>query len=368
MGYRFEHKSKLLSFGEYPIVTLKMAREQRDAAKRLLAEGIDPSLHKKEVQAAKLAEKRNAFEFIAREWYETQTVDKTPGDRRRKIYMLERFCFPVLGKKNMAKIDATDILAVVKPLEQNGKVDMAHRALQYINMVYRYAIASGRVKHNIVTDIRGALRPKRPQHRASITDTEKIGRLLLDLDEFTGFYQTKCALQLIPLFFVRSTELREAVWTEFDFKERLWRIPATRMKMRMPHIVPLATQSIHILTSLREYTGRSRFVFPSVRTYERPISKSTMLNAIRFMGYRKDVLSIHGFRSMASTLLNELGYNRDWIERQLAHRERDSSRDAYNYAQYLPQRQKMMQEWADYLQGLLEKARESNQSDGINFR
>lgn len=360
MAYRFEQKNKLLSFGEYPTVSLKMARERRDAAKKLLAEGIDPSEHKKQVKKAKLAEKANTFEQVAREWYETQTIDKSPGNRRRKIFMLERFCFPVFGDKVMDQVEIADILSVIKPMEQKDKIDMAHRALQYINMVYRYALAVGRAKHNIAADIRGALRPKRPIHRAAITDKDEIGRLLLDIDSFNGYYQTKCGLQLMALFFVRSSELIEAEWTEFNFEEKIWRVPAERMKMRMPHIVPLAIQAIHILKGLREYTGASRYVFPSVKTYEKHIAKSTLLVALRYMGYKKEVLSVHGFRSMASTTLNELGYNRDWIERQLAHKERNSARDAYNYAQYLSQRKTMMQEWADYLDTLRERAKNSN--------
>ena len=359
MTYRFDKKSKLLSFGEYPIVSLKMARERRDEAKRLLAGGIDPSAHKKEVRAAARAEDASLFETIVREWHETQ-VDKTPGDQRRKMHILETHCFPTLGKMPIRKIEAPDILAVIKPLDQCGRVDMAHRVLQYCNMVFRYAIATGKAKHNIAADIRGALRSKSPVHRAAITDAGKIGRLLLDLDGYDGYFQVRCALRLIPLFFVRASELRYAEWSEIDFDDKLWRIPAGRMKMRLPHIVPMAEQAIQILTGLREYTGNSRLVFPSIKSNGNPIAPATMLHALRCMGYRKQEMSVHGFRAMASTLLNELGYNRDWIERQLAHKERDTARDAYNHAQYLPQRRRMMAEWADYLDGLREKARQES--------
>jgi integrase len=363
LAYRFDKKSKLLSFGEYPAVSLKMARDRRDAAKRLLAEGIDPSQHKKTVQAAKIAEEASAFEKIAREWHETRTVDNSPADRRRKLYTLEKYLFPALGKMSIAKIEAPDLLAIVKPLEMEESVELAHRVLQYCGMAFQYAIATGKTRHNIVADMRGALRPKRPVHRASIIDTGKIGRLLLDLDEYEGQFQVRCALRLIPLFFVRASELRYAEWAEFDFDDRLWRIPADRMKMRSPHVVPLAKQSISILTGLREYTGNGRLVFPSARTNGRPIAPATMLHALRCMGYRKQELCVHGFRSTASTLLNELGYNRDWIERQLAHKEKNEIRAAYNYAQYLPQRRKMMDEWADYLDTLREKAREEKSNE-----
>ena len=357
MAYRYDKKNKLLSFGEYPAVSLKMARDRREAAKRLLAEGIDPSQHKKAVQASKIAEEANAFEHIAREWHDTLTLGNSLADRRRKLYTLEKYLFPALGKISISKIEASDLLAVAKPLEMES-VELAHRVLQYCGMVFRYAIATGKAKHNIVADLRGAIRPKRPVHRASITDSRAFGALLLELDAYEGQYHVRCALQLMPLFFVRASELRYAEWSEFDFDERLWRIPAERMKMRLPHIVPLAKQAIQILTGLREFTGRGRLVFPSVRTSGKPIAPATMLHALRCMGYRKQQLCVHGFRSTASTLLNELGYNRDWIERQLAHIEKDTVRAAYNYAQYLPQRRKMMDEWAEYLDALRDKARE----------
>jgi integrase len=357
MGYRFEGKNKLLSFGEYPAVSLKMARDRRDEAKRLLAESIDPGDRKKEIKAAKLAEETNSFENIAREWHETQTAGSTPGNRRRKIYTLEKFLFPSLGKMPIISIEAKDILAIVKPLETRDSLAIAHRVLQYCAMVFRYAIATGKAKHNIVADMRGAIRSIKPTHRATITDTAKIGNLLLAIDEYEGYFQVRCALRLVPLFFVRASELRYAQWSEFDFDEKLWRIPADRMKMREPHIVPLSEQAIHILSGLREYTGNSRLVFPSIKATGKPIAPATMLHALRCMGYTKKELCVHGFRSMASTLLNELGFNRDWIERQLAHKEKDHVRAAYNYAQYLPERRRMMDEWAKYLDGLREKAR-----------
>lgn len=360
MGYRYEGKSKLLSFGEYPAVSLKMARDRREEAKRLLAEGIDPSERKKATKAAKLAEKANEFEHVAREWHETRTLDNTYADRHRKLYTLEKYVFPSLGKTLIARIEAADILAIVKPLEAES-VEIAHRVMQYCGMIFRYAIATGRIKHNIVADLRGALRPKRPVHRAAIVDAKKIGNLLLDIENYEGYFQVRCALQLMPLLFVRASELRYAEWSEFDFEDRLWRIPASRMKMRIPHIVPLSWQAVRILCGLKEYTGSGRLVFSSIKGNNKPIAPATMLHALRCMGYKKQELCVHGFRSMASTLLNELGYNRDWIERQLAHQEKDSARAAYNHAQYLPQRRIMMDEWADYLERLHTKAKQEQQ-------
>lgn len=357
MDYRYFDKRKVLSIGEYPAVSLKMARERREEAKKLLAQGIDPGEHKKQAKLAKLVEMQNSFENIAREWHETQTADCTKANRARKLQTLDRYCFPVFGKKAIDKVEAVDVLPILKSLEEENRIDMAHRVKEYMSMVMRYAVATGRAKHNFMADIHGAIRPRRPVHRASITEPAKAGQLLLDIENFTGYYQTKCALQLLPMLFVRLDELRLAEWAEFDFEDSLWRIPAERMKMRIPHIVPLATQAVAILKGLREYTGQSPYVFPSVKSHERPMGKATLLHALRGMGYRRDVMTVHGFRSMASTMLNELGYNRDWIERQLAHKEKDSTRDAYNYAQYLSQRKTMMQEWADYLTALLEKTR-----------
>lgn len=358
MAYRFNMKSKLLSFGEYPIVSLKEAREQRDAAKKLLAQDIDPSQHKKELRAARIAEEANSFKSVALEWYETQTSHNTPAHRRRVIYNLEKYLFPALGRKAISSLEASDLLAVAKPLESES-ARISHRVVQLCGKIFRYAIANSKTKHNITADLRGALRPITVRHHAGLTDPLGVGKLLLDLDNFTGFFQTHCALRLLPLVFVRATELRKAEWKEIDFEDKLWRIPAERMKMRSPHYVPLSEQALAIFHSLHGVTGDGKYIFPGTRGNGNVISPSTMLNALRFMGYRKDVMSIHGFRTMASTLLNELGYNRDWIERQLAHQERDGVRDAYNCAQYLPQRRKMMQEYADYLDTLREKARQA---------
>lgn len=362
MAYRFDGKSKLLSFGEYPTVSLKEARERRDEAKKLLARDIDPGQHKKELRAARIAEEANNFKAIALEWYETQTTQNTPAHRRRLIYNFEKYIFPALGKKPISTIEAQDLLALVKPFEGDA-IRVAHRIVQMCGKVFRYAIATGRAKHNITADLRGALRSIPVKHHAGLTDPLEVGKLLLDLDNFTGFFQTHCALKLLPLLFVRATELRRAEWKEIDFEDRMWRIPAERMKMRSPHYVPLAEQSLAILRKLHAATGDGKYVFPGTRGNGNVISPSTMLNALRFMGYRKDVMCIHGFRTLASTILNELGYNRDWIERQLAHQERNSVRDAYNSAQYLPQRRTMMQEYADYLDTLREKARTSTAND-----
>ena len=356
MAYRFEGKSKLLSFGNYPALSLREAREKRDEARKLLAQGIDPAAHKREEHKARLTAQRDSFQNIAREWHEVRLAEFSEKHRGTVMYRLETYIFPGIGAKHITKLDTPDILAVVKPLEQKGLHETSRRLLQIINQVFRYAIATGRAKHNIAADLRGALRPRRVTHRAAIVEPSNVGQLLRDIDAYEGYYPLVCALKLAPLVFTRPTELRAARWSEFDLDEKEWRIPAERMKLRRQHIVPLSTQAVSILEDLYEATGDGTFLFPSIRTATRPISDATMLNALRRMGYQKQEMSVHGFRAIASTLLNELGYNRDWIERQLAHGEGNDVRSAYNHAEYLPERRRMMQEWADYLDKLRDGA------------
>ena len=329
MAYRFDGKSKLLSFGEYPTVSLKDARERREEAKRMLSRGIDPSDHKRQLRQARAIAERDSFQNIAREWHETRMAEFSEKHQGTVMYRLETYIFPAIGKTHIAKLETRDVMEVVKPLEQRGNYETSRRVLQIISQVFRYAVITGRAKHNVAADLRGALRPRKTVHRAAVLEPEKVGQLLRDIDAYEGYFPLVCALKLAPLVFTRPTELRAAQWKEFDLEAGEWRIPAERMKMRRQHLVPL-----------------------SIRTEVRPISDATMLNALRRMGYQKHEMSVHGFRSIASTLLNELGYNRDWIERRLAHGEQDEVRAAYNYAEYLPERRKMMQAWADYLDGL----------------
>jgi integrase len=356
LAYRFDKKTKLLSLGEYPAVSLKDARERREEAKKLLAQDIDPGLHRKVLRDARLTEAANTFQAIALEWHENKTTDFTEKHRQLILYRLETYLFPAFGKMAVTKIEAPDILAVARPFEQKGMVETAHRLVQLVGQVLRYAIATGRAKHNVAADLRGALRSRKVTHRATITEPKKIGQLLRSLDGYEGYFPLRCALRLAPLVFVRPTELRAAEWSEINFAEKEWRIQAHRMKMKQQHIVPLSRQALEILEELYARTGDGKYLFPSIRTNDRPISDVTMLAALRRMGYEKHEICTHGFRSMASTLLNELGYNGDWIERQLAHGERNDVRAAYNYAEYLPERRKMMDEWATYLDGLRKKA------------
>ncbi|MDR1684917.1 MAG: integrase arm-type DNA-binding domain-containing protein [Desulfovibrio sp.] len=352
LDYRFDGKRKTLALGAYPAFSLKEARAHREEAKEQLAKGIDPAAHKQAVKAAVKAETDNTFEIIAREWFAKHSPQWTESNSIRTLARLVKDIFPLLGSKPVSRITALELLAALRRIEERGAVDTAHRVLQDCSRIFRYAIATGRAERDTAADLRGALAPVRGGHFSSITDTADIGALLRDIDAYTGNIVVRAALRLAPYVFVRPGELRRAKWEEFDLAGAEWRIPAERMKMRVLHIVPLARQVVEILTDLHRYTGQGRFLFPSMRAASAPISDMTLLAGLRRLGYGKDEMTVHGFRSMASTLLNELGYSVDWIERQLAHGERNSVRAAYNYAQYLPERRRMMQEWADYLDGL----------------
>lgn len=352
MGYRFENKQYLLTFGEYPYVSLKEARNKREEAKTLIAQGVNPSIHKKAVKAAKASEETDTFEIIAREWYAKHSPTLVESHAKKILSRLENQLFPFLGSINIRKVEAADILKAVQHAERRQAVETAHRLVQLCGQVFRYAIVTGRTKHDISADLRGALQAVTVQHRAAITDSKGIGRLLRAIDGYAGYFPVCCALRLAPLVFVRPGELRQAEWAEIDTDAAEWRIPAEKMKMRQVHIVPLSRQALAILDDIRPFSGHGRYLFPSVRTDDRPITDATLLAAIRGMGFTKEEMTVHGFRGMASTLLNEKGCNRDWIERQLAHGERNGVRAAYNYAEYLPERRQMMQEWADFLEKL----------------
>jgi integrase len=352
MGYRFGGKQKLLSFGAYPAVSLKDARAKREKAKEQLAQGIDPGAHKQAVKAAVKAETENTFEIIAHEWLTKHKDSWVSGHSDKILARLENNIFPLIGTRAIAAVTAPELLAALRRIEERGALDTAHRALQNCSAIFRYGIATGRCERDTAADLRGALAPAKSTSLAGLKEPKAVGALLRDIDAYPGNTVVRAALRLAPYVFVRPGELRRAEWTEFDLAGAEWRIPAHKMKMRQLHIVPLARQAVGILEDLRQYTGGSRFLFPSMRAASAPITDVTLLAALRRMGYGKDEMTVHGFRSMASTLLNEQGYNRDWIERQLAHGERDAVRAAYNYAQYLSERRRMMQEWADYLDSL----------------
>lgn len=349
MKYRLARKERLLSIGVYPEVSLKEARAKRQEAKKQLSKGIDPSEFK---QLAKLTGSQGEFEYVAREWHTKNKTTWTENHASRILTRFEKDIFPWLGEKSISTITALELLAALRRIENRGALETAHRAMQNCGQVFRYAVATGKAERDPSGDLKGALPPVMKKHLASITDPKKIAGLLRAIDGYEGHFVSKCALRLAPLVFVRPGELRHAEWSEIDLDNAEWKIPAEKMKMRQVHIVPLSTQAVDILTEIKQLTGKGQYVFPSIRTNKRPMSENTVLAGLRRLGYTKEEMTGHGFRSMASTLLNEKGWNKDAIERQLAHAERDTVRASYNYAEYLPERRKMMQAWSDYLEGL----------------
>jgi integrase len=345
LRYRFAGQEKMMSLGIYPEVGLKQARERRSAARRLIADGIDPSAKR---QAEKVSQD-DTFEAIAREWLSMQAKKLSPGTLGRERDRLEDFIFPYLGRRPIAQITAPDLLAALRRIEARGIHETAHRTRAVCSRVFRYAIATGRAERDVSADLKGALAPAVTRNFPAITEPTRIGELLRAIEGYSGQVAVHAALRLAPYVFVRPGELRQAEWSEFDLEAAEWRIPALRMKSRETHLVPLASQATGIVRALEPITGGGRYLFPSLRTAARPISNNTINAALRRLGYDKDQMTGHGFRSMASTCLNEQGWHPDLIELQLAHAERNQVRAAYNKAQRLPERRKMMQAWADYL-------------------
>jgi integrase len=350
--YWFDGRERRMSLGVYPDVSLADAREKREEARRKVAAGVDPAEVRKAAAIALVESTENTFEAIAREWFGLFSKQWVGAHADKIIRRLELNVFPWIGTRPVKAITAPELLAVLRRVESRGANETAHRALQVCGRIFRFAVATGRAERDPSRDLSGALAPTKEKHLASITDPEGVGSLLRAIDAYSGSWITRCALRLSPLVFVRPGELRAAQWSEFDFEKAEWRIPATRMKMRVQHVVPLSTQAIAVLRDLQPLTGRFAFAFPGVRSRFRPMSENTITAALRRMAYSGQDMTGHGFRSMASTLLNEQGWNRDAIERQLSHGERDAVRAAYNYAQHLPERRKMMQAWADYLDQL----------------
>jgi integrase len=341
LKYRHEGRENRLALGAHPDTSLKQARERRDAARRQLAAGIDPSSQR---QAEKLAN-ANTFEAVAREWLALQEKKLAPATFAKVGWTFETLVFPYIGSRPIAKLGAMDVLKVLKRIEGRGIHETAHRTRQRCAQVFRYAVQTGRAERDPTVDLKGALAPVVSEHHAAITEPARIGELLRAIDGYAGHVVTAYALKLAPLLFVRPGELRHAEWTEFDLDstEPQWRIPAEKMKMGEQHIVPLAKQALLLLRELQSVTGRGQYVFPSLRSGSRPMSENTVNAALRRMGYSTDEMTGHGFRSLASTCLNEQGYHPDLIELQLAHAERNQVRAAYNKAQRLPERRKMMQ-------------------------
>ncbi len=354
--WRFKYKhdgvEKLISLGIYPDVKLKDARDKRDEARRLIAANVDPSAKRRAEKSARA----DTFGAVAQEWLESKKPRLSAGTWNRDRDQLVKLVGPYLANRPIAGIEAPELLAILKRLEKRGVRDTAHRVRAVCGRVFRYAIATGRARRDISADLKGALAPKGSQSYAAITDPAKVGQLLCAIDGYDGQRATHAALRLAPYVFVRPGELRAAVWEEFDLERCEWRIPAERMKMGELHIVPLSRQAVKILKELEPLTLGNRYVFPAIGGQPRPLSENTLNAALRRIGYGHEEMTGHGFRTMASTLLNEQGWHPDLIELQLAHKERNKVRAAYNRAQRLAERRKMMQSWADYLDELRQAA------------
>lgn len=350
--YRYGGKRKTLSMGTYPDTGLAEARERLAEARKLLAANVDPGEARKAAKAAGAERAANSFATIAAEWLAKQAPGMAPATLEKARWTFDDLVNPWIGARPVAEIEPPEVLKLLHRIEARGKIETAHRTKQRIGQVMRYAIATGRALRDPTADLRGALTPAQVRHRPALTDPAKVGELMRAIDSYPGGLVVRCALQLAPLVFLRPGELRQAEWTEFDLEGALWRVPAARMKMREEHIVPLPVQAVAILRELQPLTGGGRYVFPGHRSRKRPMSDAAINAALRRMGYDKDTMTGHGFRAMASTRLNEMGWASDVIERQLAHAERNKVRAAYNRAQYITERTRMMQAWADYLDGL----------------
>lgn len=344
---------KVLALGVYPEVPLRRAREKRDEARALLADGADPGAQRKAEEHARRIAHLHTFEAVARAWM-AKNRSWSASHRQRTLRRFETHVFPWVGTSAIRDVSRSDMRDVLRRIEKTGRIETAHRVLQLCGAVFEYANAEEVTDRDPCRGLQEVLPDLVERHHAAITDPKQVGELLRAIDAFKGTFAVACALRLAPLLFVRPGELRKADWSEFvlDTSEPLWRIPAERMKMREQHLVPLSRQAVEILVDLQPLTGPSGYVFPGVRNASRPMSENTLNAALRRLGYDKNTMTAHGFRSMASTILNEQQWHGDAIERQLAHGERDKIRGSYNFAEHLPERRRMMQSWADYLDGL----------------
>lgn len=357
MAYRFAGKQKTLALGVYPAVSLAKARQRREQARELLADGVDPSAAKRADRAAAIAATEATFEAVARDWMAKTAAKRTNATQAKIKGWLEQNLFPFFGKMPIASIGPRDVLSVVQKAELRGAVETAHRLKQLCGQVFRYAVVTGLAERDVTADLSGALASKVKTHHSAITEPKAAGALMRSIHSYSGHPTTNAALKLAPLVFVRPGELRTAEWTEIDLTAEEWRIPAAKMKMDRDHVVPLSQQACAILKEIQPLTGHGRYVFPSIRTGERPMSENTINAALRALGYDQQTHTGHGFRAMARTIMDEvLGERVDLIEHQLAHAVKDTNGRAYNRTAHLPARKEMMQRWADYLDKLRQGA------------
>lgn len=351
--YRFNGKEKLMALGTYPEVTLAEARNRRDQARQLIANGVDPGELKKRLRSEKAEQTANTFEAVAREWHAKNYSSWVPAHGDQVLRRLELDVFPMIGNKPIADLDPADVLTPLQKIEMRGSRETAHRVKQTCGQVFRYAVATRRAQRDVTADLRGALAKVNSSNLGAITEPAKVAELLRAIDGFEGSFIVKCALQLAPLVFVRPGELRQAEWSEIDLDNATWEIPAAKMKMKKPHVVPLSVQAVNILQSIYPLTGSTRYVFPCHRSTARPMSNMALSAALRRLGYAQGEMTPHGFRALARTILDEvLQVRPDFIEHQLAHAVRDPNGRAYNRTAHLAERRKMMQLWADYLDRL----------------
>ena len=348
--YRFNNTPKMISLGTYPAVTLKEARDKAIEAKKAVEQGVDPSIKKKIVQDG------NTFESVAKDWFDRFAPTTTPRYSKEVWSRLERDVFPFIGKKLLTDIDAPTVLAVLRRTEERGVIVTTYKIKSHISQVFKYAIACGLVYADPSISLSPALQSRKPKPMPSIIEPKEVGKLMVAIDGYTGSV-VRNALLLGALTFVRPGELRTAEWKEFDMEAAEWRIPAEKMKMKRPHLVPLSTQVLEILEKLKQLTGHSTYLFPSIRTITRPMSDVTVNAALKTLGYAQGEMTGHGFRAMATSLLAERGWNADVIDRQLAHVEKNKVKAAYNRSEHLDERRKMMQAWADYLDVLKTNAK-----------
>ena len=352
LKYRFENKEKRLSIGQYPEIGLKEARTQRDEARKLLANGVDPGEHKKAIKASKMERSANSFEVICREWLEARKDTVEEAQHLKTLARMENDVFPWLGAKAILDITAPDVLKILRRIDERGARYSAHRVRSEISRAFRYAVATGRAERDPCPDLKGAIQPARQTHFASIVDPTSVGELLRAFDGFQGTFIVKCALLLSPMLFTRPGELRKAEWEHFNLDKAEWRYFVRKTKTE--HLVPLSNQAISIFRDLHELTGQGKYVFPCARGNNRPMSDAAVNAALRRMGYdTKTEITGHGFRAMARTILHEeLHVKPEVIEHQLAHSVPDSLGTAYNRTKFLKERKVMMQLWADYLDNI----------------
>ena len=353
MDYAYADKRKTLALGVYPAVSVAEARQGRDKARKLLAQGIDPNAAKQENKQATAAAAANTFESVAREWLDKTAADRQDTTQDKITAWLKKDVIPYIGAMPISAIGPRDVLAALRKMEARGALDSVQRVKQVCGQIFRYAVATGSAERDVTPDLKGALAKPISSNFAAITEPKQAGELLRSIFAYTGHPCTVAALKLSPLVFVRPGELRQAEWSEIDLEAAEWRIPASKMKMKVDHLVPLSAQAVEILRSVQPITGHGQYVFPSLRTGARPMSENTINAALRGMGYAKEVHSAHGFRAMARTIMDEvLGERVDLIEHQLAHAVKDANGRAYNRTAHLPARRVMMQTWADYLDKL----------------